>query len=363
MDEDKTYNLKAYEDVISKPVVDLRALRNLSWNGIPDMYRPLAWKILLGYLPANSSRRASTLNRKRKEYHSFSKHHLTPDSVSNHDREILRQGQMDIPRTASDITLIQNKRVQSCLEKLLFTFAMRHPASSYVQGMNDLATPFFIVFLKECFKNGVTGMDDISDDVLADIEADSYWCLVKLLSGIQDHYTPDQPGIQRMTFRLEELMKRVDCDLCSYLNEKGIEMMHFSFKWMSCYFVRELPLRSVIRLWDTYLSEEGNNGFDNFHIYVCAALLSHFSQQLRAMDFDTLHYFLQKLPINDWSNGQVEDVLSKAFVMQHALEQYLALVTAPKPPTKNIVSTRPKIFAIFEAGCPSNWEYDYYVDH
>jgi hypothetical protein len=26
---------------------------------------------------------------------------------------------------------------------------MRHPASGYVQGINDLATPFFVVFLSE----------------------------------------------------------------------------------------------------------------------------------------------------------------------------------------------------------------------
>lgn len=38
-------------------------------------------------------------------------------------------------------------------------------------------------------------------------EADSYWCLCKLLDGIQDHYTHAQPGIQRTVFRLEELVR------------------------------------------------------------------------------------------------------------------------------------------------------------
>jgi len=39
-------------------------------------------------------------------------------------------------------------------------------------------------------------------------EADSYWCLCKLLDGIQDHYTHAQPGIQRTVFRLKELVRR-----------------------------------------------------------------------------------------------------------------------------------------------------------
>lgn len=41
----------------------------------------------------------------------------------------------------------------SCLlkifERILFIWAIRHPASGYVQGINDLVTPFFIVFVFE----------------------------------------------------------------------------------------------------------------------------------------------------------------------------------------------------------------------
>ena len=33
------------------------------------------------------------------------------------------------------------------LERILYVWAIRHPASGYVQGINDLATPFFQVFL------------------------------------------------------------------------------------------------------------------------------------------------------------------------------------------------------------------------
>lgn len=33
------------------------------------------------------------------------------------------------------------------LERVLYVWAIRHPASGYVQGINDLATPFFQVFL------------------------------------------------------------------------------------------------------------------------------------------------------------------------------------------------------------------------
>lgn len=42
---------------------------------------------------------------------------------------------------------------------------------------------------------------------MLDVEADCYWCLCKLLEGIQDHYTYAQPGIQRTVFRLKELVR------------------------------------------------------------------------------------------------------------------------------------------------------------
>jgi hypothetical protein len=46
--------------------------------------------------------------------------------------------------------------------------------------------------------------------VLSAIEADSFWCLSKLLDGIQDNYISQQPGIQRLVKRMGELVKRID---------------------------------------------------------------------------------------------------------------------------------------------------------
>jgi hypothetical protein len=36
-----------------RPQVDLDALRELSWNGIPGELRPQCWRLLLGYVPPN----------------------------------------------------------------------------------------------------------------------------------------------------------------------------------------------------------------------------------------------------------------------------------------------------------------------
>mmetsp|Transcript_6181 Transcript_6181/g.26105 ORF Transcript_6181/g.26105 Transcript_6181/m.26105 type:complete len:146 (+) Transcript_6181:2045-2482(+) len=70
--------------------------------------------------------------------------------------------------------------------------------------------------------------------------------------------------------------------------------------------MRELPFELMVRVWDTYMSEP--DGFAVFHVYVCAALLARFSNELREMDFQELVMFLQNLPTKDWTRNDVEMV-------------------------------------------------------
>lgn len=43
--------------LLALQVVDLEALRELAWSGIPAGLRPTCWRLLLGYLPPNRERR------------------------------------------------------------------------------------------------------------------------------------------------------------------------------------------------------------------------------------------------------------------------------------------------------------------
>ena len=110
--------------------------------------------------------RSSALARKRAEYASlvdvtFAK------GRDGLDQQIWHQIEIDVPRTRPGVKLWMYeatqrvrtspehssrlfrsniKRYQS-IERILYVWAIRHPASGYVQGINDLATPFFQVFL------------------------------------------------------------------------------------------------------------------------------------------------------------------------------------------------------------------------
>lgn len=129
---------------------------------------------------------------------------------SEAEQALLRQVLVDVPRTNPGIPLFRVDFVQRSLERVLYVWALRHPASGYVQGINDLATPFYAVFLSPWVSISDRDLTHIPPSALLDIEADVYWCLTRLLDGIQDHFTPSQPGIQRMIYRLRELVHRID---------------------------------------------------------------------------------------------------------------------------------------------------------
>lgn len=90
-------------------------------------------------------------------------------------------------------------------------------------------------------------------NVLSALEADSFWCLSRLLDGIQDNYIASQPGIQRSVKRMAELVARIDVPLYEHLGKQGVEFMQFAFRWMNCLLMREISVKNTIRMWDTYL--------------------------------------------------------------------------------------------------------------
>ncbi|KAI8341542.1 hypothetical protein BC941DRAFT_208926 [Chlamydoabsidia padenii] len=308
----RTRKLKS---ILSNVNVDLVALRSVCWNGIPQDFRLMTWQLLLGYLPCNSERRVETLARKRKEYLDSVKATNTRGK-SKMDQSLWHQIHIDILRTNPTVFLYQSTITQECLERILYQWAIRHPATGYVQGINDLVTPLFEVFLSAYIGSEPEeyDMNRLDQDILDVIEADSFWCLSKLLDGIQDNYTFAQPGIQRQIATLKELISRIDGRLANHLQQEGIEFIQFAFRWMNCLLMRELSLQNTIRMWDTYLAEGSSEGFSEFHVYVCAAFLVKWSAQLQKMDFQEVMIFLQQLPTQDWQEKDVELLLSEAYM-------------------------------------------------
>jgi hypothetical protein len=257
--------INKFKKILQATSISLSELRAAAWSGIPEEVRAMTWQLLLGYLPTSSERRVGTLERKRKEYldgvrQAFEKSgsgSAPTGKARGLDETIWHQISIDVPRTNPHLELYGYEATQRSLERILYVWAIRHPASGYVQGINDLVTPFWQVFLASYIGDSdiETGMDpgQLPKGVLDAVEADSFWCLTKLLDGIQDNYIFAQPGIQRQVAALHDLTARIDAPLAKHLEREGVEFIQFSFRWMNCLLMREISVKNTIRMWDTYM--------------------------------------------------------------------------------------------------------------
>jgi hypothetical protein len=272
--------INKFKRILQTSTISLPDLRDSAWSGIPSEVRAMTWQVLLGYLPTSSERRVATLERKRKEYldgvrQAFERGTSSVTGVGagstgaasassvnrgrgrGLDEVVWHQISIDVPRTNPHLELYSYEATQRSLERILYVWAIRHPASGYVQGINDLVTPFWQTFLGSYISDPDIefGMDpgQLPKQVLDAVEADSFWCLTKLLDGIQDNYISHQPGIQRQVASLRDLTTRIDDQLAKHLQNEGVEFIQFSFRWMNCLLMREISVKNTIRMWDTYL--------------------------------------------------------------------------------------------------------------
>lgn len=75
---------------LSKKVMDMRELRRISCQGVPDSagIRSTLWKLLLGYLPPDRALWSSELAKKRSQYKQFKEEILMNPLVRNHKEDV-----------------------------------------------------------------------------------------------------------------------------------------------------------------------------------------------------------------------------------------------------------------------------------
>lgn len=309
----------SYEELLSRSDIDLDKIRDKAWSGIPDKYRAKVWRLFLDYEPVKRDLSVITLDHKRNDYfdclervYGESQRHLWTNSHKNMHQQILK----DLPRTKTP--LLRNEKIQNIFERILFVWSVRHPASGYVQGMNDLLQPFLYAFLYPyCNKenpddiSSLENVDFLSDTVLNEVEADCFWCFSKLLEGLQDLYIKKQPGIHKMLDSLDCIIKRVSPRLAAHIEEENIQYQEFAFRWMNCLLVREFSVPMLFRLWDYYLCKHSK--ISTNHVFVCAAMMNNMTDKLLPLNHADFIICLQNINPDEWSLNDIEEILAMAY--------------------------------------------------
>eukprot|EP00090_Calanus_glacialis_P008736 TRINITY_DN17098_c0_g1_i1.p1 TRINITY_DN17098_c0_g1~~TRINITY_DN17098_c0_g1_i1.p1 ORF type:complete len:393 (-),score=158.68 TRINITY_DN17098_c0_g1_i1:174-1352(-) len=177
------------------------------------------------------------------------------------------------------------------VERMLFLYAKLNPGQGYVQGMNEIIGPIYYVLAAD---NRIEWKEHA--------EADCFFCFTNLMSDIRDFFikTLDDSatGIQAMMVRLNNRLSEVDQAVAIQLQEQGIKMQYFAFRWLTLLLSQEFALPDVLRLWDALLTDDTRS---NLLINVCTSMLFLVRDNLLNNDFASNMKMLQNYPLMDMS--------------------------------------------------------------
>ena len=203
------------------------------------------------------------------------------------------------------------------------------------------------------------GIETIPEEIMEEVEADTYWCLENFMTATNDYRTnhafaspkatnaasnrkgqkQNPTGLQNMVVLIEKIVQRVDPILHQHLKKHGVEYIWFAYRWVNSIHVRDMNEKCILRVWDTCLCEEvdtqngayfsnfGFNakrarkrnvhlpGFLNFQVYICVALLHQMRSRLLAhISFQDILRELRKPGLENWGPADVDVLLSQAYV-------------------------------------------------
>ncbi|EZG77687.1 TBC domain protein [Gregarina niphandrodes] len=337
-------------------------VREIASTGLPLsitwLQRAKIWKLLVGITTPNTN--DATLEKMRSKYRTLAANKfngsvefsssdapLTPTTPSSPDMPLsplhyrkseegtgvieqrfdlsqLRQIRLDLVRTRPDrfSRFFGGRKAQFVLTRLLYVWGVTNPACGYVQGINDIAVPFFIVYAlgelqKRTGDHLSTNFDHINeilvDDDYLTAECDTFLTLQIILNEVQDNYIAGRPGVNEYIRTLNKMLSRVHPALHGHLKEIGVAEEQFALRWVNCIFAREFSSLTLIRLWDGILSEEIRN-LKSTLIYISVTLLMKFGDRILQYDFEKSMLLLQRLPTLEWTPEEIPTLLAEAYV-------------------------------------------------
>jgi len=259
--------------------LDMDEVKSLCAEGVPNevpALRAALWKVLLGYLPLDTTRWDRVLSRARTTYAEFLKdletdvRGVSEDEHRHSDlQSILHQVSKDVTRTRTELgffgsrldgaidedaalefgqcNVVNPQYHYDVLARILLLFAKLNRGVKYAQGMNELCAPLYYLFSQDplCHQSA---------------EADTFFCFNLLMTDMQDAFveTLNDTGagmLGRMD-RCSKLLKEIDEPLWAHL-EVQVHPIMYSCRWIMSMLTQELEMPEVLRVWDTLLGSLG----------------------------------------------------------------------------------------------------------
>ncbi|MED6179888.1 hypothetical protein PIB30_004943 [Stylosanthes scabra] len=207
--------------------------------------------------------------------------------------ETIEQIDRDLQRTHPDIPFFSGEssfslKNREAMKNILLLFAKLNPAICYVQGMNEVLAPIYYVF-----------SIDTNKQKAENAEADSFFCFVRVLGDSVDHFCQQldnsSSGILSTLSRLSDLLKVNDEQLWHHLEfTTKVKPQFYAFRWITLLLTQEFKFESILRIWDTLLSNPF--GVQDMLLRICCAMLLCVKSRLLSGDFVANLKLLQHYP-------------------------------------------------------------------
>ncbi|XP_039031644.1 TBC1 domain family member 13-like isoform X2 [Hibiscus syriacus] len=284
---------------ISQKVINVGKLQRIVSTGLPGggNLRPTVRKLLLGYLPPSRDLWEKELIENRQKYAMLKEELLlTPSELARIKEEALHSDEHNNAYSGTNGPLIRHKISHEDHPLSLGKASVWHQYFEHIEIAEQIdrdlqrthpAMKFF------------SGESSFSRRHRSNAEADSFACFVRLLSDSVDHFCEQldnsSVGILSTLSRLAELLKANDEELWRHLEfTSKVKPQYYAFRWITLLLTQEFNLQSILRIWDSLLSNPF--GVQEMLLRVCCAMLLCAKSRLLSGDFAANLRLLQHYP-------------------------------------------------------------------
>lgn len=161
--------------------------------------------------------------------------------------------------------------------------------------------------------------------ITMDTEFDVYSCFERVANAICNTTSSQQQRahINQRVAQFLSYFRTLMPELYNYFEEEELDVGEWAASWLRYLLAKELPIQSVLALWDVYFSMPD---YIEFHPFVCLAILRHFKDSLEDLEQSEIRSMLLRLP-----KMNISRIASQAYNIQSEIQaRYVA-----SPPSRN----------------------------
>eukprot|EP00055_Hartaetosiga_balthica_P005156 m.14686 g.14686 ORF g.14686 m.14686 type:complete len:513 (-) comp4355_c0_seq1:2085-3623(-) len=241
-------SMKEWSSLFGKNEVELR--RRVFKGGVEEDLKPLCWRFFLDVAMDDVGEQKLRVRYKElmQQWITISEAQLGRNKKLKENFSIIDKDVRRTDRSNKMFEYLQGDGLRA-VDHVLKSHCLYDFDLGYTQGMSDLVSVIFSV---------------IQDEAL------TFWCFAHWMKSIGNNFEIGQPLVVKTIGYVIDLIRFVDPEFFSYLEEKESTHFLFCFRWLLVCFKREFHFDDVKRIWEALWSEYLSS---NFSVFICAAML------------------------------------------------------------------------------------------